>query len=351
MKFRDGDRPTVLGCGLIALDLIVTSDGTVTHSIGGTCGNVLTLLAAHAVNIIPAGRIGDDVPGDLICAQLTASGGDLSLLQKTSDIRTPRIVELVPISGSIRHRFAFSCPRCMRRFPRNSTLREEKARRLTIDWSNVDLFFFDRPTPDGVHLAKLAKDAGVVVMFEPPKSQSRSRLYQCMKLADIVKYSSQNFKNGLPSEVTNDLQLLIETQDGNGLRYRQQGGAGLGDWQSLPAFDPVQPRDAAGAGDWCTAGFISHVVKQKGTWRWTRSELEAAMAYGQALAAISVCFIGPLGALFALSEEQLTYGAQKVLQDGSVPERIRLQREDKAFGPAWPPDIRPTQRVCDVCLV
>ena len=351
MKLRDGNRPTVLGCGLIALDLIVTSDGTVTHSIGGTCGNVLTLLAAHRVNTIPAGRIGDDVPGDLICAHLTALGSDLSLLQKASGIHTPRIVELVPINGSIRHRFAFSCPRCMRRFPRNSTLREEEARRLTIDWSNVDLFFFDRPTPAGVHLAKLAKEAGVIVMFEPPKSQSSSRLYQCVTLADIVKYSSQNFRNGLPPEVTNELQLLIETQGGNGLRYRQQDGAGLEDWQSLPAFDPVQPRDAAGAGDWCTAGFINHIVKQRATWRWVRSELEAAMAYGQALAAISVCFTGPLGALFALSKEQLAYAAQKVLQDGSVPERVRLQREDKAFGPAWPPDIRLTQEICEVCLV
>ena len=352
MQFDNGVRPAVVGSGLIALDLIITSSGAVTHTVGGTCANVLTLLAAHAVSVRPVARIGDDVPGVLICAQMAHLGSDLSLVLKTPSIHTPRIVEFAPSNGSMRHRFAFTCPRCTRRLPRNSALKDEEARSVVIDWSDVDLFFFDRATPAAMYLAKLAKGAGVTVMFEPPRAHAETRLKQGASLADIIKYSSQDFRDGLPPELTGQLRLLIETQSGRGLRYRHGQGAGLGDWRFLPAFDPVHPRDAAGAGDWCTAGFIWQMVRQRESWTWTRSELEAAMTYGQALAALSVCFIGPLGALFALSKEELTSAVHEVLEGGAVPAWARLRGEDeKAIAPEWPPDVRPPHGVCDVCLM
>ena len=352
MQPDGGNRPTVVGSGLIALDLIIASSGTVTHSVGGTCANVLSLLAAHLVNVKPVARIGEDVSGVLIRAQMADFGSDLSLVLKTSGIRTPRIVEFAPSNGSMRHRFAFTCPKCTRRLPRNSALREEEARRMAIDWSNVDLFFFDRATPAAMYLARLAKKAGVTVMFEPPRAHSEPRLTQGASLADIIKYSSQDFRDGLPLELTRVPRLLIETLEGKGLRYRHRQGAALSDWRSLPPFDPVHPRDAAGAGDWCTAGFIWEMVRQRGAWNWTRSELEAAMTYGQAIAAISVCFVGPLGALFALSKEELTSATHEVLKTGSVPAWARLQGEDdEAFGPEWPPHVRPPNGVCEVCLM
>ena len=238
---------------------------------------------------------------------MAAWGSDLSLILRTSGVLSRRIAEFTPTYGSIRHRFAFKCPGCKRRLPRSSALREEEARSLEIDWSSVDLFFFDRANSAGIYLANLAREAGATVMFEPPKSQADTRLYDAAAVADIVKYSAQDFKDSLPTEVTSQLKLLIETQDGKGLRYRHRQGAALGDWRSVPAFDAVQPRDAAGAGDWCTAGFIKEMVEHKKTWSWTSPELESALAYGQALAAISVCFLGPLGALLALPGEDLTF--------------------------------------------
>lgn len=352
MPLDSGDRPTVVGSGLVALDLIITSSGTVTHSLGGTCANVLALLAAHTVNVRPAARIGDDVPAVLIQAQMADLGGDLSLVLKTPRTQTPRIVEFAPSNGSMRHRFAFTCPQCTRRLPRNSALREEEARSMAIDWRNVDLFFFDRATPAAVYLAKFARRAGVTVMFEPPRAHAEARLNQGASVADIIKYSSQDFRKGLPPELTGQLRLLIETQGRKGLRYKSRQGATLGDWRSLRAFDPVRPRDAAGAGDWCTAGFIWEMVRQRETWTWTRSELEAAMTYGQALATISVCFVGPLGALFALPKEELTSAVHEVLQEGAVPAWALLQGEDEeTLGPEWPSNLRLPHGVCDVCLL
>lgn len=352
MQLPDDDRPTVLGSGLIALDLIVTPGGAVTHSVGGTCGNVLTILAAHHVDVKPAARVGDDVSGRLIKAHMEAWGSDVSLFEKTSDIKTPRIVELVPITGSTNHRFSFTCPECNMRLPRNSPLRTDEAKRMEIDWSSIDLFFFDRITPAGTHLARLAREAGVTVMLEPPKSQANSRLSEAVATADIVKYSSQNFRHGLPIEPSSQIQLLIETQDRRGLRFRHREGTALGNWRSFPAFDAVQPRDAAGAGDWCSAGLIADLIGRGKGGSWNQSELETALLYGQALAAISVCFIGPLGALFALSREELQLAAQEVVRTGAVPEWARLQGEENmAFGAPWPIDLMPPPGACGTCLL
>ena len=343
---------TVIGTGLIALDLIVTSSGIVTHTVGGTCGNVLTLLSVHGINTRPIGKIGCDQAGDLVCAQMSHLGSDTSLVLRTSAIHTTRIVEIAPTDGAIRHRFTFTCPKCTRRLPRNSALKEGQAQQLAVDWSDVDLFFFDRATPAGVHLAKEARNSGVTVMFEPPKTRSRARLKTGISTADIVKYSYQDYKNGLPVELTSNLRLLIETRGKEGLRYRYMQTGELSDWRDMPAFDSVHPRDTAGAGDWCTAGFINEIVNWKGTERWTPFNIEAALKYGQALAAISVCFIGPLGALFSMSENEIRLAAGELQKKGFVPSWARMQREeDRAFGPAWPLELRPAGAFCNVCLL
>ena len=124
------DSPSVLGSGLIALDLIVAPGGFVTHSIGGTCGNVLTLLSSQGINAVPVGQSGNDLAADLIRGQLAAVGSDSSLLLRKSGVNTPRIVELAPRNGTLRHRFAFTCPLCKTRLPRNSAPREEEVRQF-----------------------------------------------------------------------------------------------------------------------------------------------------------------------------------------------------------------------------
>lgn len=352
MPSVNSDCSSVLGTGLIALDLIMTPGGSVTHSIGGTCGNVLTVLSSQGINARPVGHSGVDIAADLIRQHLAAVGSDSSLVLRKSGVKTPRIVELAPGNGSLRHRFAFTCPECNTRLPRNLALREEEVRNIAIDWSNVSLFFFDRATPAGIFLALSAREAGVTVMFEPPKSQVGARLRSAIAAADIVLYSSQDYKGGILGEFTTNLRLLVETQGRKGLRYRRQSGDALSSWQHIPAFDPVDPRDLAGAGDWCTAGFIYELVRKGKDWHWTQLELEAALLYGQALATISVCFVGPLGALFALTKVEIDSAVQHVLEEGRVPEWALLQGdEERAFGPAWPLDVRPIPEMCEVCLL
>jgi len=55
-------RPTVFGSGLIALDLIVSPESSSSFQAhaGGTCGNVLTVLAYLGWASYPVARLGDD---------------------------------------------------------------------------------------------------------------------------------------------------------------------------------------------------------------------------------------------------------------------------------------------------
>ena len=146
----------------------------------------LALLAKLGTYVRPVGNTSDDVPGDLIRAHLAAWGGDVSLILTTTGGRTRGIVEIAPPPGSLQHRFRFTCLSCGKALPSNSNLRAVEAHAMIIDWSAVDLYFFDRASPGNVFLAAEAKRAGVTVMFEPPKSHADSRMGEAVALADIV---------------------------------------------------------------------------------------------------------------------------------------------------------------------
>lgn len=342
----------VLGSGLVALDLIVATEVGVTHSVGGTCANVLTILSSLGIDAGLVGKTGDDLAAALIRFQMESLGCDISKVIRVPDLRTRRITELLPGISAKRHRFTFTCPECKSSLPRNSEYRKKEAKDAQVDWAGVDLFFLDRPSPGGIYLAQEAREAGVPVMFEPPSSLASNRLQEALAVADIVKYSVHNFRDRLPESTSGQVRLLIETQEAAGLRYRIIRDGVLENWKLLPAFDARCPRDSAGAGDWCTAGFVREFVVRKKNWGWTDSEVESALTFGQALAAVSVCFLGALGALFALTGEELVKAWLEVLDNGAVPNWAQRQFDQHwAFGPAWPIDLRPTNQACQVCLL
>lgn len=67
MRIKDHSA-LAIGTGLIALD-IVESDSFVFRSAGGSCGNVMTMLAWLGWDALPVGRIGGDVCGTIQLAR------------------------------------------------------------------------------------------------------------------------------------------------------------------------------------------------------------------------------------------------------------------------------------------
>ena len=64
------------------------------------------------------------------------------------------------------------------------------------------------------------------------------------------------------------------------------------DWVSMEAFSPTGLKDAAGAGDWCTAGLIDNLARGGvlGFRNITGGELKEAVRFGQALAGVELSF-------------------------------------------------------------
>jgi hypothetical protein len=111
----------------------------------------------------------------------------------------------------------------------------------------------------------------------------------------------------------NKLQLLfldssipieIQTMGENGLRYRSSLWEESMDWSYLKPYPVGELVDAAGAGDWCTAGII-HVLGQNSINSISRKRLETALNLGQCLAAINCHFEGARGSMYSISKHSL----------------------------------------------
>ena len=83
-------NPTCIGTGLVALDAIYGS-GKQTPSFlaGGSCGNVLTILASFEWGVFPMARLGNDVEGDRIIEDMKKWETKTEFIQQERDTKTP----------------------------------------------------------------------------------------------------------------------------------------------------------------------------------------------------------------------------------------------------------------------
>ena len=136
----------------------------------------------------------------------------------------------------------------------------DKARELAAGLDFVpDVFFFDTAAAGHRELARILREKGTLVYFEPcnPKDPA------CMKsveLADVVKFSNEDFPDVSFLERYPD-KLFIQTLGGpEGARFRFPGH----DWQVVPGFVNDNVINPEGSGDWTTMGFLSSLWRSGG---------------------------------------------------------------------------------------
>ena len=114
-------RPRVFGTGLIALDLVVGPDpeSPVRSWAGGTCGNVLSILAYLGWDAYPIARMNDDVASDRVRADMKRWKVRLDWADCPPTAHTPIIVQEIRRGrdGRPDHRFSWSCPSCGKWLP------------------------------------------------------------------------------------------------------------------------------------------------------------------------------------------------------------------------------------------
>src|SRR5262249_6235230 len=148
-------------------------------------------------------------------------------------------------------------------------------------------------------LAQACAARGALIVFEPSSIKDPDLFGEAVGVAHVLKYSGDRLGDAGLGRSRGPL-LIIETNGARGLRYRSNlPRAGARKWVSLSSFPAPLVRDAAGSGDWCTAGIV-HVLGRgglSGLLMTHEHDLQEGIRYGQALAALNCAHEGALGAI------------------------------------------------------
>jgi fructokinase len=308
----------VLGVGLVALDVVVEQATAVpTFYAGGTCGNVLAILSYLGWRAMPVARLGPDVAGEMVSADLHRWGVDLTYANLKPQGRTPVILERVRMDrrGIPYHTFSFSCHGCGTQFPGFQPVMAHAVEHvLEGNPEPPSVLFIDRVSTGAVLLAERWAEAGSVVVFEPQRVEETKLFRRLLRAANVIKYSHERIEE-LPARDLPTVTLEIQTLGRGGLRLRttQRG------WHHMDAEPVATLRDAAGSGDWLTAGLI-HTLCGFGDARrsFDESNVETALRIGQRLAAWNCGFLGARGGMYSNQRQKI----------------VEITHRSKAFGPA-----------------
>ena len=298
-------KPTALGTGLIALDLVLSAGSPIRAWAGGTCGNVLTVLSFLGWDSYPITRLNADAASLKVKADFKRWGVhiDYAACKPTTD--TPIIVQkiLKTKNGVPEHRFGWACPECGTWLPRYQPVTKKAAEEVTSRMRSPHVFFMDRLSPAAIDLATAASERGAVVVFEPSGRSDPRLLRKALAISHVLKYSRDRGILSSSRRPSNSVLLEICPFSQKGLRFRSwlpRGRAKV--WNHLPIVPAPVLADTCGAGDWCTAGFIS-ILGAGGLESFrdlTLAEVKLALRYGQALAAWNCGFEGARGGMYSV---------------------------------------------------
>lgn len=319
MNMVRSEKPRAFGTGLIALDLVMSANPNrpVQSWAGGTCGNVLSILAYLGWESYPIARMNGDPASERVRADMSRWGMKLDFAGCEPTSHTPIIIQEIRRGrdGLPTHRFSWACPRCGQWLPSFKPVTRQAVDLVGDGLDGSQVFFMDRLSRAALTLAARAADAGAVVMFEP-SGKSDPRLFaEALKLAHIVKYADQRLSEAAGTMESHSATILeIKTMGNEGLRYRHRL-AKLSDWIHLPSVNAPQYLDSCGSGDWCSAGLLSKIAGGglAGMKSASVDSLRSALRYGQALAAWNCAFEGARGGMYAVERDHFDDLVQQIL--------------------------------------
>lgn len=286
----------IVGAGLISLDVLIR-DGErlpVSYYVGGTCGNVMMILAHMGWDAYPIARLDGTKDTTRLLADMKRNSVHTDYIT-TNDGKTPVIVQrnFINKDGVPTHRF--ESRNNMGRFYldfKSLTMKQADAVIARIDFV-PKVFFFDRVAPAILKLATTFKGKGSVVFFEPSSRGGDVKTFnKCVEVADVVKFSDQRIKDYRQFDGVAD-KLFIQTQGADGLIYRLNS-----DWNHLEPVHNDNVVDTAGAGDWTAAALINELYKDKERqeiFNFTPAAIAKALNAAQRIGAQSCSYEGARG--------------------------------------------------------
>lgn len=259
-KVNEMNGLTCLGAGTFPLDNLMMKCSkddveTIYQHVGGTAGNVMSILAWYGWHTLPAARLDDSEIGLLLKTDLESYGCDTRYLTNTPDGGTTilDIIHKTGRDGKPKTTYMAHSPRGGR-FVNHRFWTLKQAQVLFDSLKQMpNIFFFDRCAPGNILLAELFHDRGVLVFYEPNEPVDRNFL-RAVAASDIVKFSNEKHPDVSFTDGYTD-KLFIQTMNEKGLRFKLRSD----DWiRVLPVYNPDYV-DGEGAGDWTSSAFINEM--------------------------------------------------------------------------------------------
>ena len=334
----NNNNPICIGTGLVALDVIYADDKKPRFLAGGSCGNVLTILSYLDWNSFPVSRLGNDVEGNRIIEDIKKWGVKTKFIEQEK-IASPRIIQKIFPNKNPRHRFYTKCEH-KNWLPSRKPFLLKSLENIQDKLPNSNVFYFDRASPSALVLAKTLKEQGAIIYFEPPKFLPDDKNFmKCLQIADIVKHCYDQGKE--TEEFGIKIPLEIQTMGEDGLQYRARI-LKQRSWKKMDAFPVSNLVDAAGSGDWLSAGLIHVLFQNKSKFAPTEKKLEFALQFGQALASINCNFVGARGLMYNLSKAELFSLSDKVMKNKENPLSINIPTKNL--------EVTSLAKKCKICL-
>lgn len=317
---RNGS-PISVGTGFVALDMLLEGNTRVRADelyAGGSCGNVLSILAHFSWNSNPVARLAYDNNAEELLADFRRTGVNTQFVYQAETAVTPVIIIRLATrpDGTVRPHFEWKDPSSGAWLPRYRPFPKTKAAEVAPQLPSAGVFYFDRVEASALLMAKAMRDKGAVVFFEPSSCKHDDLFTECLAVSDIVKYSEERISRIPCTPAAKSPRLEIQTRGQAGLRYRlKMGTTKPGEWETLPAFEIDEYVDSTGCGDWCSAGIIDKLC-HKGRKHFLSLGEDAIVEglwYGLALAAVNCQYRGARGPMYHLTSEKLSASIDSIL--------------------------------------
>jgi sugar/nucleoside kinase (ribokinase family) len=289
-------QKSIIGTGQFNLDIIVVREypawpalrpfveKEVLQEVGGTCGNVMCMMATMGWKAQPVACLDDSPEGMKITDDLRCFGCDCTYVSNTPGGGTTllRCTHKQDAEGKHVMSVRAGSPGGSR-FPKRHFLRaRDEAPAFLAALKDVPaVFFFDDPAAGNRALAKGLKERGALVYFEPSRVASNAEL-EAVGLSDIIKFSDENVPDVSFTDAYPD-KVFIQTLGPDGVKIREKDG----NWYILEGIRNDTVVDTEGAGDTFTSAFINALAEGKAVADAAREAMQ--------LASRSVGFLGSKG--------------------------------------------------------
>jgi fructokinase len=283
---------------------------------------VLTILSYLGWDSSPVSRLSQGPATDRLLADLRDRKVSTAFVTVEAAGSTPVIIHRISrnAAGEPYHTFSWRCPGCGSHLPGYKPVLASAAEQLASRLHKPQAFFFDRVSRGALDLAKVSADLGALIVFEPSGIGDPKLFREAWSVAHVIKYSHERLRDIADLELRQSdhagVLLEIETLGADGLRYRSRlPKFATKGWPLVDALKPPAFKDAAGAGDWCTAGILNRLARGGLTgFRRTSSEkLQDALRYGQALAAWNCGFEGARGGMYHVDKRTFKRQVEAIL--------------------------------------